>query len=250
MQTRSLAALISICALFPASGALAQATPADGAELVRLMHDQYVGRWYRTLTFTQATLRRTAADTMAHETWYEAMKLPGRLRIDVGAHDGNPVILFARDSIYIRRGAQLMPPRAGRNILLVLGFDIYGQPVSHSVSQLRDEGFDLTRIHDDTWQGRRVFVVGAGRGDTTSKQLWVDAERMVFVRMLAPPGPGAAGTEEVRFDDYQRAGGGWLATLVTATRAGRLQQREQYSDIRVDSPVDDRRLDPANLARP
>ena len=68
--------------------ALSAQTPPDGAELVRLMHDRYVAKWYTTLTFTQATQRRTAADTMVHETWYEAMKLPGRLRIDVGTPDG------------------------------------------------------------------------------------------------------------------------------------------------------------------
>ena len=241
----SLAALA--LAIPPASPAQ---TPADGAEVVRLMHDRYVGKWYSTLTFTQATQRRTAADTMVSETWYESMKLPGRLRIDIGAPDGDPTILYARDSIYVRRGGRTMPPRAGRNPLLLLGFDVYGQPTERTVAALREEGFDLDKMHESTWQGRRVFVVGAAAGDTTSRQFWVDAERLLFVRMVGPGAPGRPGLEDVRFDKYQPAGGGWLSTLVTDTRGGKLIQREEYSDIRVNAPVPDSRLDPARLGQP
>lgn len=237
-------AAVATPTLLPAQG------PPDGAELVRLMHDRYVAKWYTTLTFTQATQRRTAADTMVHETWYEAMKLPGRLRIDVGASDGDPIILFARDSIFVRRGGQNLPARAGRNPLLLLGFDVYTQPIERSVSALREEGFDLSKIHEGTWQGRRVFIVGAVAGDTTSKQFWIDADRLVFVRMIGPVAPGRPALEDVRFDQYQPAGDGWLATRVTDTRGGKLVQSEDYSDIRVNVPVADSRLDPAKLGHP
>src|SRR6185312_493434 len=75
MRACILAGSIAFAALATPAVLPAQAPP-DGAELVRLMHDRYVAKWYTTLTFTQATQRRTAADTMVHETWYEAMKLP------------------------------------------------------------------------------------------------------------------------------------------------------------------------------
>jgi hypothetical protein len=225
-------------------------TPADGAELVRQMHDRYVAKWYTTLSFTQSTERRTPADTMVHETWYESMQLPGRLRIDVGSPNGDPVILYAHDSIYVRRGARTLPARAGRNPLLVLGFDVYTQPIERSVSALREEGFDLNKIHSGMWEGRPVFIVGAAPGDTTSRQFWIDAERLVFVRMVGPIAPGRPGLEDVRFDRYQPAGGGWLATYVTATRAGKLIQSEQYSDVRVNVPIAPGRLDPARLGQP
>ena len=249
MRASILAATLSVLTLVAPAAARAQ-TPADGAELVRQMHDRYVAKWYTTLTFTQSTVRRTPADTMVHETWYEAMQLPGRLRIDVGAPNGNPVILYARDSIYVRRGARTLPARAGRNPLLLLGFDVYTQPIEHTVSALREEGFDLSRIHTGTWEGRPVFIVGAAAGDTTSRQFWIDAERLVFVRMVAPVAPGKPGLEDVRFDRYQPAGGGWLATYVTATRNGKLIQSEEYSDIHVNTPIAAGRLDPSRLGEP
>lgn len=249
MRASTIAGALALFAFVNPNTASAQ-NPPDGAELVRLMHDRYVAKWYTTLTFTQATVRRTAADTMVHETWYEAMKLPGRLRIDVGAPDGDPIILYARDSIFVRRGTRTLPPRVGRNPLLMLGFDVYTQPIERTVSALREEGFDLSKMHEGTWQGRRVFIVGAAPGDTTSKQFWVDAERLVFVRLVSPESQRRPGLEDVRFDKYETVGGGWLATLVTDTRDGKLVQREEYSDIRVNVPIPEGRLDPTRLDQP
>jgi hypothetical protein len=248
MRASMLAGTLSLCFLATPAVARSQ-TPPDGAELVRQMHDRYVAKWYTTLTFTQATQRRTPADSMVGETWYESMKLPGRLRIDVGAPAGDPIILFARDSIFVRRGSRTLPGRAGLNPLLLLGFDVYTQPIERTVGALRDEGFDLGKIREGTWQGRRVFIVGAAAGDTSSKQFWVDAERLVFVRMIGPLAAGRPGLEDVRFDNYRPAGGGWLATLVTDTDNGKLVQKEEYSDIRVNAPIPDDRFDPARLGQ-
>lgn len=249
MRASILAGALALFALGQPSVSPAQ-SPPDGAELVRLMHDRYVGKWYKTLTFTQATLRRTPADTMVHETWYESMKLPGYLRIDVGAPDGDPIILYARDSIFVRRASRAAPARAARNPLLLLGFDVYTQPIERTVSALREEGFDLSKIHEGTWDGRKVFIVGAASGDTTSKQFWIDADRLLFVRLVGPAAPGRPGLDDVRFEKYQPAGGGWLATLVTATRSGQLIQQEDYSSIRVNPVIPDSRLDPGRFDQP
>jgi len=43
---------------------------------------------------------------------------------------------------------------------------------------------------------------------------------------------------EVRFDGYQPFGGGWVATLVDILVDGRSIQREEYSDVRVNVPLD------------
>ncbi|MEO7102980.1 MAG: hypothetical protein ABI311_06185 [Gemmatimonadaceae bacterium] len=249
MRALALAGSLSLLCLAGSTPVRAQTLP-DGADLIRLMHDRYVGKWYKTLTFTQATVRRTPADTMVHETWYESAKLPGRLRIDVGAPDGDPIILFARDSTFVRRGSSKVVGRAGRNPLLILGFDIYTQPIERTVSVLREEGFDLSKMHEGTWEGRKVFIVGATPGDTTSQQFWVDADRLLFVRMLSPVAAGRPGTEDVRFEKYQPAGGGWLSTYVTASRAGKLIQSETYTDIRVNPPIPDSRMDPTQLDKP
>src|ERR1051325_395492 len=53
-----------------------------GEAVVRAMHDRYAGKWYHTATFTQKTTTTLVSGRDVVQTWYEAMQLPGKLRID------------------------------------------------------------------------------------------------------------------------------------------------------------------------
>jgi len=229
----ALAALLA--AGSPAARAGAQAL-TSGEQVVRAMHDRYQDRWYRTLTFTQKTTRRTPADTMVVETWYESAAVPGRLRIDVAPRGGTSYI-FANDSIFVTRGDSVLRRAAGRNPLLILGFDVYGQSAERTIEVLKAEGFSLDPVHEDVWRGRRVYVVGAAAGDRRSKQFWVDRERLLFVRLLEPSRADSTKMVDTRFDDYKPLGGGWIAPLVESYLDGKLVQREEYRDIRADPPL-------------
>jgi hypothetical protein len=227
------------------------AAPTSGADVLRLMHDRYAGRWYTTLTFTQATELRLANDSLAHETWYETAKIPGFLRIDRGARDGRNVILFRGDSTYSRRDGGPVRARRSRNELMTLGFDVYGQPADRSAAQLAEEGYDLARTGEASWQGRPVWVVGAATGDTVGprvrRQFWVDKERLVFVRSLGPGLRDSTAAAEIVFGAYEPLAGGWIAKEVTVTEGGKVIQREVYSDVRANVPVEERLFDPAGM---
>lgn len=215
----------------------APARALDGRAVLTAMHDRYPA-WYRTLTFVQrTTIYRDNGQLV--QTWYEAAALPGRLRIDtdLGAKSGQ---LFAHDSIFSIANGRLSRADPGLNDLLVLGFDVYTQPVEQTARQLTGLGFDLTKTHDDTWQGKRVFVVGASAGDTTSKQFWVDRDDLLFVRYV---GRSVRGHNDVRFDRYERIGSGWIAKEVVQIVNGRTTLREEYSDVRIEVPLSDALFD-------
>ena len=76
--------------------------PKNGEELIAQMRERYAGKWYRTLTFTQKT---TLPDGKV-ETWYEALELPGKLRIDIAPLDSMKTILFRNDSALCLRARQ------------------------------------------------------------------------------------------------------------------------------------------------
>lgn len=225
------------------AGALRAQALTSGDQVIRAMHDRYDGKWYKTLTFEQKTTRRTPADTMVIETWYETAAVPGRLRIDIAPRPGTSYI-YANDSIYVTRKDSVLRRLAGRNPLLILGFDVYGQPAEKTIDVLHDEGFNLGPVHEDTWEGRAVYVVGAAKGDLHSKQFWVDKDRLLFVRLLEPARGDSARTDDTRFDDYRPLGGGWIAARVEFYSGGKLMQREEYSDIKADPAV------PANTFTP
>ena len=63
-------------------------------------------------------------------------------------------------------------------------------------------------------------------------QFWVDQERLLFVRLLQPAGPGGERTQEIQFNQYEPLGGGWIAPEVVFMTDGVMTMREVYRDVR------------------
>jgi hypothetical protein len=225
----------------PPAPAAEAATPRfrTGAEVVDAMRDRYVGKWYTTLTFKQKTSRLLPNGKWNVQTWWEAMKVPGRLRIDFDPVRAGNGVLYARDSQFVIQNGRALRGDPGINPLLLLGFDLYVAPVAYTTSRLRREGFDLTRVHETTFQGRPMIVVGARRGDFNRKQFWVDAERLLFVRMLEPTPRDTSKMQDIRFVNYERAGGGWIAPRVEIWNEGKLVFYEDYEDVKVNATLAD-----------
>jgi len=219
----------------------------DGTALIKAMHERYEGKWYRTLTFVQTT---TLPTKQRVETWYEAGQIPGKLRIDIAPLDSGSAILFRADSVYRVRQGKAGKGQPFVHPLMVLGFDLYRDSVSRTLAKLTAMGFDLSRIREDRWQGRPVYVVGAAAGDTIAKQFWVDQERLVFVRMLEPAGGKEGAVAETQFNKYQPLGQGWISVEVLFTVGGELIQKEEYADPRADVNLPDSLWEPAAFSRP
>jgi hypothetical protein len=220
--------------------------PRTGEELVQQMRNRYAGKWYRTLTFTQKT---TLPDGKV-ETWYEALELPGKLRIDIAPLDSMKTILFRNDTVYQFDQGKLKDSKPLVHPLMVLGFDVYGAPVAETLEKLKNLKFDLSKLHQTTWQGRPTYVVGAQRGDTTSPQFWVDAERLYFVRSLEPSKKDSKVINEVRFEKYIPLAGGWLEMEVLFLSDGKQQVKEEYLNPKANVKLDPGIFDPSSWKAP
>jgi hypothetical protein len=223
--------------LLPLALLTTQAGPKSGEDLVRLMHARYAGRWYHTLTFEQTT---SFPDRPA-ETWYEAGTIPGKLRIDVAPMDSMTAFMFVGDSTVVFRAGQRAGARKDRNLLMTLGFDVYGQAPDLTIEQLK-EAIDVSKLHEDRWNGAKVWVVGAERGDTATSQFWIDQRRLLFVRLIEvrknlKEAQAAPNLLDVTFENYQPLGKGWVAPRVVIKLNGKEVQREEYRDIRADTPL-------------
>lgn len=236
---------LAAAVLVPAGGLLARSkAPADGEAVIRAMHDKYAKTWYRTLSFTQKTTRRTPADTMVIETWRERAMIPGYLRIDIERAPANTSIVYGGDSLFVWRGDSTLTRAATRNILLVIGFDVYRQPPETTLAVLSAEHYPMTPVREDTWKGRPVYVIGAAAGDLKSHQLWIDKDRLLFVRAIEPDQRDSTKTVDMRFDNYVKLPSGWLSETVEIYRDGKLVQREEYSDARTNVDIDPKIFSP------
>jgi hypothetical protein len=240
----SLFCLAALAAASPPAGPAGP--PKDGVEVLALMRERYHGKWYRTLTFVQKT---TLADGKV-ETWYEAAELPGKLRIDIAPLEGKNTLLFRNDSLYEFKGGKLTESHPMIHPLMVLGFDVYAQTVETTVRQLRSLGFDLAKLHEATWQGRPVYVVGAAVGDSVTRQFWIDKERLYFVRMVEPGKQDPSARVETLFNKYIPMGQGWLETEVRFMVNGETKMLEEYSEPKADPKLNPAIFEPSRWVTP
>ncbi len=210
----------------------------SGDALLRSMHDRYQSTWYQTLTFTQKSTTYKEDGTSSAETWYEAASLPGKLRIDIGPPaNGNGYVLVDGD-VSIVKDNKVVGTRHSVNMLLVLGFDVYRQTPEATIKVVKGEGYDLSKIHDDVWEGQPAYVVGAEKGDLKSKQFWVAKETLLFVRVIEPARADAAKVDDIRFTNYRPLAGAWVAAGVEVYSDGKKVFSEDYSDIQANVKLD------------
>jgi hypothetical protein len=214
---------------------VAAPAPATGYDVLGLMHDAYRGHWYTSLTFTQKTTtrRRDGVDTVS--TWYESVRYSEakgtQLRIDIGDPAAGNGVLYTADSLLVMRAGKLAVARAGGNALLPLIEGVYLQPVARTVAELAPTKVELGRpVVDARWHDRAVWIAGASSAaDTSSPQIWVDAERKVVVRAILVPVPSAP-VMDIRLEGLVPLAGGWLATKCEFYVAGVRAQSEEYQD--------------------
>lgn len=248
MRVRDLGILmLSAASLY---GAAAAARVTSGEAVVRAMHQRYRNSWYATMKFTQKSTTYNPDGTTKVETWYEEGMLPGKLRIDIGPpSDGNGA-LVADGKIYSYRHGKLAATRNQLNLLLVLGFDVYRQPPEVTLAQLRQEGIDPAKFHEEVWQGEPVYVVGAAPGDLTSPQFWVEKRRLLFLRIIQPDRRNPGQLDDIHFTGYREQPRGLIAARVEVYSQGKLTFTEDYTEIQTGLKLDPSRFDPENFISP
>src|SRR2546427_3586951 len=235
--------LMSCLILFSTATTLASRIKTT-QDLIQTMQKKYGRSWYKTATFVQKTTEFEKDGTQKVSTWYEALSVPGSLRIDfTPVKDGNG-ILFTNRKIYSFKDGKLESSRPFVHPLMILGFDIYKLPLADVVEVLKGLKFDLSVFREDNWQGRPVYVVGAKQGDLHSPQFWIDQKNLYFVRMIRPSGREGAQTQETQFNKYVRLGGGWMAPEVIFMVDAKTVTTEEYSDLRADVTLDSKLFDP------
>jgi len=239
---RAVAALAVGCAC-GVGGSRAQEI-RDGAAVLRAMHDRYAGNWYDTLTFQQDSITHNEDRTNKTEVWNEALMLPGKLRIDIGAVNSRNGTLVADGTLTRFQNNEVTASRPFVHILLVLGFDVYRQKAETTIDQVKKQRFDVSKMHEDTWEGQPVYVVGADQGDLKSKQFWVEKERLLFVRLIQPNEREPARINDTRFTDYRQLSVGFVAARVEFYLDGKNVFSEIYSNIKVNAKLDPALFDP------
>ena len=236
-------ALVAVALLLPAARLTSQSAkaPANGTYVLAAMRAAYDGRWYHTLTFIQKTTFHRP-DGVQEQLWYETLRHTPegtRLRIDFGDLSTGNGVIFTPDSTFPVRGGQPAAARATGNEFLPLIEGVYVQPVAKTVKELAGMKVDMSKVRTGTWEGKPVWVVGTtSASDTTSPQFWVDTDRKLLVRMVIRPNEQQPPLD-VHLGGYEKVGKNvWLGTKIMMYRDGKPLQGEEYTNWKVDVPVE------------
>jgi outer membrane lipoprotein-sorting protein len=239
---------LSATAVLLTSSFLNAQSVKSGEDVLRAMHDRYQASWYQSVTFTQKSTTYKPDGTSSVEMWYEAALPPGKLRIDVGpAKDGNGYVMVD-GTVTIVKDNKVAGSRPHVNMLLVLGFDVYRQDPAATIKIVKDQGYDLSKLREDVWEGKPVYVVGAAQGDLKSRQFWVTKDTLLFVREIEPAKGEADKLDDIRFIHYQPLAGGWIAAGVEVYTDGKKVFSEDYTDIHANVKLDPGTFDPAQFS--
>ncbi len=214
-------------------------------QLISAMRKKYDGKWYKTLVFAQKTTTFKPDGTTEKGIWYEALSMPGKLRIDFDPIESGGGIIYTNGINNNFKDGKLANSRPQNHALLVLGFDVYFQPAETTLEQLKNLKIDLSLFREDTWQNRAVYVVGAKAGDLRAPQFWIDKKNLYFVRLVQPVGKDGASVQEIEFNKYEKVkGGGWIAPEVVFIVNGKRVFLEEYYGIRTNVTLDENLFDP------
>ena len=210
-------------------------TVRTGEDVIRAMHARYAGQWYENLALIQAVtyfdLESGALDSA--RMWYESIVLPGTVRSDIAPLERGDYQLYRGGTWHIFESDTLSRSNPGPHPVLLLGFDVYVQPVEQTLAGLEPLRFDLSKLREANWQGRPVYVVGSeSEGDGTN-QFWVDQEDLLLRRLIIV-GRTSGATIEVRFNAYEKLGSGWIAAELVFLRDGRVRLHERYAYWTID----------------
>jgi hypothetical protein len=219
----------------------------DGQALLTAMHDRYKDSWYESVVFKENAITLNPDGTTKTEVWDEALELPGKLRINRGAASGGNGFVFVDGTLTTFQKGKATGPRPFVHMLLVLGFDVYRQDAQTTIEIAKGQGFDLTQLHEEKWDGQDVYVVGAAKGDLKAKQFWIEKKRLLFVRLIAPDEHDATKIHDTRFRDYRKLSTGWISARVEFYVDGKNTFNEDYFAIKANAKFDPALFDPAKF---
>ncbi len=217
------------------------AQPVNGREVVQDMYKAYKGEWYTDLTFTQQSIFYKDGNVDHDELWYEAIKMPKGLIIKIASKDSGNGLLFVNDTQYVFRSNALRQKIRRPHDLLVLGFEVYFNDPSVTVTKLEELGFDMSKCSVEDGPEGKQYVVG----DSARAQFWITADTYLFTKMRKKDARG--GVTEAQFNKYRKLGGGWIAPEVVFMRNGQTMMKEVYTDCSVDKTLPDSLFDPSKF---
>lgn len=234
----------------PGGESVTRASIESSRDLIREMHNAYAGKWYRTLKLRQTNTFYTQSGKEEKSRWVQSLSVPGKLRVDFEPLSSKSGLLILDNRVTTFDNGRRIDSRRSIQPILTLTADVYANSPAVTLRRLDSLGIDLGRFRADRLDRNPVYVIGARNDeDVQSNQVWIDAERLVLVRLIQREKRGDRTiVTDTRLRDYKQVEGVPVAHQLVATRDGRPYFKEEYENVRVNESIPSRFFDPSRWA--
>ena len=222
------------------AGAKLSSTPNTGLEVIGWMRRAHPSRALRSLSFDIMTVEYRGARQVERESRAYAA-LPGRLRVDVLPTSTRAGYVRNRQRLSVfNRGRRVSTSRRV-DLATLLAYDVFAQSIDTTIMWLDSAKIRYGLLRRDYWFGRPVWVVGAERGDHSSPQFWVDADRWRVVRVIQRDTRNRVA--DARFLDYTEVLDVPVPTRIAIYVDGDLVQEQRMANIAANPALPSRVFD-------
>lgn len=232
MSRMIIGTLVIVCFLF-FSGS--QLHAQSGVEILKKMHERFFQGPCKAYTFSQKNTHYKADTVFSHSVWHEAIEFPDKFKINFGEPSEGNYVVFRNDSVYNFKKGLLYKTRSDSNSLLLLLGGMYYRSLEDVLERIKHAGYDLSLLSHQNWKSADVFVIGAKVGDLTSNQIWVNKKTLRIERLIEKL--NEKDVMDMRFEAHQTWCKGYVETKVSFRRNGKLEQVEEYYDLKEIKPL-------------
>jgi hypothetical protein len=219
---------------------------SSSEQLINEMHDRYAGNWYRTLRFAQTNTFYGQSGKETKSRWVENLSVPGRLRIDFEPLTSRSGLLILNNRVTTYDNGKRVDSRRVIQPILTLTADVYAIPAEITLRRLDSLKIDLRKFRSDRLDKKPVYVIGADEGDVESTQVWIDAEKLLLVRLIQQETRGDRTiVTDTRVGGYRDVDGYPIAHEFVSSRDGKPYFKEEYEDVRVNAELPAGIFDPS-----
>jgi hypothetical protein len=201
----------------------------SGTDVIKAMHKRYYQAPCKLYSFSQKNTHYKNDTVSGHSEWHEVIEFPDKFRIDFGDKKEGNFVVFKNDSVFNYKAGKLLKLRADSNNLLLLLGGMYYRDFENVLERIKVQGYDLNLYSQQQWNNEKVYVIGAKENDLSKNQIWVSQNTLRVLRILEGRGTDRM---DMRFESHQDWCKGYVETKVSFRRNGKLEQVEEYYDIK------------------
>lgn len=216
----------------------------NGYDVIQLMKSKYNNLWYKNFTFSQYVNKYENDSVVSNTVWHEAYSYPNQLVIKFDDFNSGKGVLFKYDTLYFFNENMVYNKQKRIHDLILLGFDIYEQPIETTFFKLKELGYDLSKICETKIDNREVYCIGTTNEKDSLNKFYIDKENLYFIKNNKYQ--DSHFTETI-FSNYVNIDGNFVATKIFFYKNNHLIMDEEYFNIQFPESLDQKIFDPTNF---